>query len=261
MAAMHPVCVVLSLVGAFACSCVCRSVRASVLSLAWAVPLVALVAAANVAFSATGSTELFRVGARAFYLEALVYGACSGAMLAAVLLWFSSYAACMDSESTLTLFGGVAPVVGLLASQVLRLVQQFVARGRDIQAVADAASAAAPVTKRDQGRGRLRTVSVLMGWGMEDSLVRSDSMRARGFGCGARRTTYRRHRVRRADAALIAVTLALAAVTGVGVWAACGRVSFYPRVEGLGDWWLFVPYVVFLLIPMALKAREWFLWQ
>ncbi len=261
MAALHPVCAALSLAGAFACSCACRSVRASLASLAWALPLAAVVAVANLAFSATGSTELFRIGARAFYLEALAYGACSGTMLAAVLLWFSSYAACMNSESTLALFGGVAPVAALLVSQVLRLVPQFVSRGRGVQAVADATSAAAPATKRDQGRARLRTVSVLMGWGMEDSLVRSDSMRARGFGCGARRTTYQRHRIRRADAALIVVTLMLAAATGIGVWAACAQVSFYPRVEGLGDWRLFVPYAMFLLIPVALRARGQWLWR
>ena len=261
MAALHPVCAALSLAGAFACSCACRSVRASLASLAWALPLAAVVAVANLAFSATGSTELFRIGARAFYLEALAYGACSGTMLAAVLLWFSSYAACMNSESTLALFGGVAPVAALLVSQVLRLVPQFVSRGRGVQAVADATSAAAPATKRDQGRARLRTVSVLMGWGMEDSLVRSDSMRARGFGCGARRTTYRRYRFGAADAALTAAVVALALANAALAFVACGQFRFYPALSALVPWWGYGVYALLLAVPIILWARERWLWQ
>ena len=59
-------------------------------------------------------------------------------------------------------------------------------------------------------------VNVLMGWGMEDSLSRSDAMRARGYHCGVARTSYQRFRFGPADKCLVAVVLALA-----GVSAAC----------------------------------------
>ena len=153
-----------------------------------------VVAVANSLFVASGSTELLRIGARAVYAEALAYGLVAGGMLAGVLLWFSSYAACMGSENSLALFGRALPVTTLMVSQVMRLVPQFVRRGRTVAAVQDAASAAAPATARERARGRLRVTSVLMGWGMEDGLIRSDAMRARGYDCGARRTTYRRYR-------------------------------------------------------------------
>ena len=132
MACMHPVFACLSLAGALACSVVCRGLRATLLSLRWVIPLCLIVSAANPFFVASGSTELFRIGPRAFYAEALAYGLCSGAVFAAVFLWFASYSACLDSERSMMLFGNRLPTITLMVSQVLRLVPQFVSRGHTV---------------------------------------------------------------------------------------------------------------------------------
>lgn len=255
MAAMQPVYVALSFAGALACSLVCLGARATAGSFAWIVPLWLVVTIANPLFSASGSTELFRIGVRAVYAESLVYGACSGGMLASVFLWFSCYSACMNSANSLALFGNVLPVISLMVSQVMRLVPQFVARGRSIAAAQDAASAAAPRTKRQQAAGRLRIVSVLMGWGMEDGIERSDAMRARGYDCGVRRTTYRRYRICRADVAVLA---ALAGACAAAVYA---RFTFYPVLSGWGPWWAYIPYTLLMAVPPVLRLREWFEWR
>lgn len=261
MAAFHPVYVALSLAGALACSFVTRGPRPTLRSLRWVVPLCLVVAAANPLISASGSTELFRIGVRAVYAESLAYGLCSGAMFASVFLWFASYSACMDSEHALALFGNAAPVVTLMVSQVMRLVPQFVSRGAEIAAVHDAASAAAPQSKRDGARARLRIVSVLMGWGMEDSLERSDAMRARGYACGARRTTYKRFALSTCDIAVIASTVALAVLSAMLAWVACSQYQFYPVMSVLVFWWGYVPYAAFLLVPAALWLKEWWQWK
>ena len=263
MAALHPVLSALSLAGALVCSCVTRGPRATGRSLLWALPLVALAVVLNPFFSASGSTEILRLGSRAVYLESLAYGACSGAMIAAVLLWFASYAACMSSEATLALFGTHAPTVSLMVSQVLRLVPQFVRRGHEISAVQGAISAAAPRGAAGAASDRLRAVSVLMGWGMEDGLARGDAMRARGYACGARRTAYRRYRFGRADACAIAMVMALALCAAAAAWYACARFSFYPRMAlgALGPAWAYAPYAALMLVPAALAAREWWLWR
>ena len=261
MAALQPVFVALSFLGALACSVVCRGARATAGSFVWIVPLWLVVAIANPLFSASGSTEIFRIGVRAVYAESLVYGACSGGMLASVFLWFSSYAACMNSANTMALFGNVLPIVSLMVSQVMRLMPQFVARGRGIAAAQDAVSAAAPQTKRQQTAGRLRIVSVLMGWGMEDGIERSDAMRARGYDCGARRTTYKRYRFGRADASVLAAIVVLAAVAGACAAAVCLRFSFYPTLSGWGAWWAYLPYALLMAVPSALRFKEWLLWR
>lgn len=261
MAALQPVFVALSFSGALACSAVCRGARATAGSFVWIVPLWLVVAIANPLFSASGSTEILRIGVRAVYAESLVYGACSGGMLASVFLWFSSYAACMNSANTMALFGNVLPIVSLMVSQVMRLVPQFVARGRGIAAAQDAVSSAAPQTKRQQTAGRLRIVSVLMGWGMEDGIERSDAMRARGYDCGARRTTYKRYRFGRADASVLAAIVVLAAIAGACAAAVCLRFSFYPTLSGWGAWWAYLPYALLMAVPPALRFKEWLLWR
>ena len=261
MAALQPVFVALSFLGALACSVVCRGARATAGSFVWIVPLWLVVAIANPLFSASGSTEILRIGVRAVYVESLVYGACSGGMLASVFLWFSSYAACMNSANTMALFGNVLPIVSLMVSQVMRLVPQFVARGRGIAAAQDAVSAAAPQTKRQQTAGRLRIVSVLMGWGMEDGIERSDAMRAGGYACGARRTTYKRYRFGRADASVLAAIVVLAAIAGACAAAVCLRFSFYPTLSGWGAWWAYLPYALLMAVPSALRFKEWLLWR
>lgn len=261
MAALQPVFVALSFLGALACSVVCRGARATAGSFVWIVPLWLVVAIANPLFSASGSTEILRIGVRAVYVESLVYGACSGGMLASVFLWFSSYAACMNSVNTMALFGNVLPIVSLMVSQVMRLVPQFVARGRGIAAAQDAVSAAAPQTKRQQTAGRLRIVSVLMGWGMEDGIERSDAMRARGYDCGARRTTYKRYRFGRTDASVLAAIVVLAAIAGACAAAVCLRFSFYPTLSGWGAWWAYLPYALLMAVPSALRFKEWLLWR
>lgn len=261
MAALQPVFVALSFLGALACSVVCRGARATAGSFVWIVPLWLVVAIANPLFSASGSTEILRIGVRAVYAESLVYGACSGGMLASVFLWFSSYAACMNSANTMALFGNVLPIVSLMVSQVMRLMPQFVARGRGIAAAQDAVSAAAPQAKRQQTAGRLRIVSVLMGWGMEDGIERSDAMRARGYDCGARRTTYKRYRFGRADASVLAAIVVLAAVAGACAAAVCLRFSFYPTLSGWGAWWAYLPYALLMAVPSALRFKEWLLWR
>lgn len=261
MAVMHPVFAALSLAGSLACACVTRGPRRAVRLFGAAAVLALVAAVANLAFSSLGATELFRIGARPFTLEALVYGLCSGAMLASVLLWFSSYAVCMGSDATLALFGSAAPTVSLMVSQVLRLVPQFVARGRDIVASQEAMTSAASRTKRDAASDRLRAVSVLAGWGMEDGLVRGDAMRARGFGCGEKRTSYRRYRVRRADAAAIAIVLALAVLSGAGAAVATAGFSFYPEVGAFAPPACYVPYLALMAVPAGLAFKEWLVWR
>lgn len=261
MAALQPVISAISLAGAFACACVTRGRRHALRMLGFVAVAAVIVTAANMVFSSNGETALFRLAGRAFTFESLVYGLCSGLMLASVLLWFSSFSACIGSDASMALFGRAAPTVALMVSQVMRLVPQFVSRGRDVMAVQAAVSAAAADTKRAVAADRLRAVSVLAGWGLEDGLVRGDAMRSRGYGCGVRRTTYRRYRIRRADAAVIAATLALAALSAAGEAAAMCGFSFYPVLAGLAPWWAYLPYVLFMAVPAGLVLRERLLWR
>ena len=179
-----------------------------------------------------------------------------GAMLSCVLLWFSNASRALSSDKVMALFGNAAPTIGLMLSMAMRLVPQFMRRGAavgDVQRACTSAGAAGP---REGARSRLRLTSVLMGWGMEDSLDTADAMRARGWGACARRTTYQRCRFRARDGAALGVLAALVALNAVLAYAACTQFHFYPVLSVLAVWWGYVPFAVLAFAPLALEARE-----
>lgn len=245
MCAMQPVYLLLTLVGQLAWRSQLVGVRRALGALAWQLPLVAVIAVANALFVASGSTELLRVGSRAFYLESLCYGACQGLMLAGVLVAFANAATVLSADKVMALLGNAVPTVALMVSMTLRLVPTFVRRGSEIRDAARACTAAR-VAASGRVRESMRLSTVLMGWGMEDSLEVADAMRARGWGAAARRTTYQRTRFRAADAAAVALVGALA----LSAAAACASFSFYPRIAGWAPWFSYAPYVAFLTVPI-----------
>ncbi len=108
-----------------------------------------------------------------------------------------------------------------------------------------------------------RRISVLMGWGMEDSLETADSMLCRGWGSGARHTSYKKYRFTATDACALAVVIALFAVACVGCVKVCGPFNFYPVMgPWAGDaWWAYVAYGVYLALPLIFEGGAKLLWK
>lgn len=256
MAALQPVLIALSFAGAFVYGCCSRGVRACLLSLRWQLPIIAVIAVFNPLFSASGSTELFRLGGRAIYLESLCYGCTMGGLFVASVLWFQAAADLLSFDKVMALFGNAAPVIALMISMTMRLVPRFLRQGRQIAAVQGVVASSAAGRPRDAFASRLRLSSVLMGWGMEDSLETADAMRARGWGSASRRTTYTRYRFSGADATACAVLAVTGALCAVLAWVATSQFSFYPVMSRLIIWWGYVPYAAWMLVPAVLHVRE-----
>lgn len=252
MAAFHPVFLAFSLCAGMAYNVRLQGWRDALRPLAWQLPLAIVIAVVNPVVSSAGSTVLFHVGARAFYLEALVYGLCMGVMLMAMFQWFSVAACLLSSDKVMVLFGKCAPTVGLLVTMTMRLVPQFARRGETI------AQAQAACTAARQGNSsladRVRQVTVLMSWGMEDSLETSDSMRARGWGISSKRTSYERHPLRMFDVTALVLLLVLAALCAACAWLACSSFAFYPSLGVWAPAWMYLPFFVLLLAPLALEV-------
>ena len=247
MFSMQPVLIALSLAGGLAYGLATRGAARTLGALRWQLPVILIIAVLNPLFSASGSTELFRIGMRAVYLESMVYGLCMGGLFVASVLWFEAAASMLEYDKVLALFGNAAPVVALMISMCMRLIPQFLRRGRTVLA------GRAPT---DPVRSRLRASSVLMGWGMEDSLERADAMRSRGWGAATRRTTYARYRLGRGDVAAL-VGLALFGVVTVTVaWTATTQYSFYPQLLVPAPWPGYVVYAAWMVLPCALHASD-----
>ena len=228
--------------------------RSTGLTLAWQLPLVAVIALLNPLFASMGSTELVRIGSHAIYFESLAYGACMGIMLMAVLLWMSNALQVITSDKLMALTGRTFPTVGLMLSMCGRLVPQLVRRGREVDAVQKACSAAGKT------EGPLRLSTVLMSWAMEDSLESSEAMRARGWGATEKRTSYRRDRFRGRDAVALGVVCLLLAADAVLVLTLGGEFRFYPAIFGLAPWWAYAPHVLLLAAPLVAEVACGIVW-
>ena len=91
--------------------------------------------------------------------------------------------------------------------------------------------------------------------------AKSCAMRARGYDCGARRTTSARFRLGASDAAVLAAVVALALASAVCAWLAFSGFAFYPVVAGVAPFWLDLPYALLMLVPPALWLRDWLQWR
>ena len=255
MFSMQPVLIALSLAGGLAYGFATRGTVRTLGALRWQLPVILIIALVNPLFSASGSTELFRIGMRAVYLESLVYGLCMGGLFVASVLWFEAAASMLEYDKVLALLGNAAPVIALMISMCMRLIPQFLRRGRTVLAVQDAIDVPGRAPA-DPVRSRLRASSVLMGWGMEDSLERADAMRSRGWGAVPRRTTYARYRLGRSDVVAL-VGLALFGAVAVAVaWTATTQYSFYPQLSVPAPWQGYVVYAVWMALPCVLCAID-----
>ncbi len=149
MAAPHPLLLAISFAAALLCGVWLRGSGRVARSLAWQLPLIAIIVAINPLFSSTGTTELFRIGAQAVYAEGYANAATMALLLVCVMQWFSNADAVLVSDKVMGTLGRVLPTVGLMLSMVMRLIPRFVRRGRTINAALGACTAArcaAPTT-------------------------------------------------------------------------------------------------------------------
>lgn len=254
MFSMQPVLIALSLAGGLAYGFATRGAARTLGALRWQLPVILIIALVNPLFSASGSTELFHIGMRAVYLESMMYGLCVGGLFVASVLWFEAAASMLGYDKVLALLGNAAPVIALMISMCMRLIPQFLRRGRTVLAVQDAIDVPGRAPA-DPVRSCLRASSVLMGWGMEDSLERADAMRSRGWGAASRRTTYARYRLRRGDvAALVGLAVFGAAAVAVA-WTATTQYSFYPQLSVPAPWLGYVVYAAWMVLHAIDEKR------
>lgn len=255
--AMQPVCVGISLAGALMFSLAARGWRRTLGGLRWQLPMVALVAVANPLFSASGSTLVAQLGPMAIYQESIAYGACAGALLVTVVLWFEDAACVLTQDRLLQLGARALPTVTLLTSMAAQLVPQLMHRSQTVRAATLATTAAAPKGSRARG---VRVADQLMSWSMEDSIERSDAMRARGWGATDRRSRYLPDSFRNSDAFALAGIVLLAAGSAFLVYVACSQWRFYPTMPRLVAWWGYVPYTALALLPTVLDLGQRVRW-
>lgn len=261
----HPVCILISLFSAVAYSVYLRGRKAVRFSLLGLLPLMLLTALINPAFNHAGQTILhyFSTG-NPLTLESIVWGLAAGAILAAVVCWFSCYNIVMTSDKFIYLFGRVIPAMSLVLSMTLRFVPKFNAQIKVI-------SNAQRCVGRDVSTGSLwqrmknafTILSIMLTWCLENAIETADSMYSRGYGLPGR-TAFSIYRFDRRDHA------ALLFLCACGTWLIVGWVRgglhwrYFPAIKGVGAQIypvsLFAVYAVLCLMPLIIDLaadRKW----
>lgn len=196
--------------------------RAALLSL----PLVVLVALINPLVYREGDTLLVRgveiLGRRMdVTLEAVVAGGLAGLRVAAIVMAFGLFSACVDPDELLKLFRRLSYRSALTGALATRLVPVL---GRDALRMGDAARC------RPSPPRRLAVVRAALSGALDRAVEVAAALEVRGYSVGGRprrrRLAWSRHDVRVAAAA---ATVAVAAVALK--LAGAGGVELYPRTE------------------------------
>ena len=182
-------------------------------------------------FNHRGATPLFYIQGQAVTKESVLMGAVVTLMLVSVLLWMRLGLYLLDSEKLLYLSGRIVPALGLMLSQIFRMIPLM--KQRYIQ-VHEGLMGLGMVPKEasflKRARHFARELSVLISWSLEGTVETSISMESRGYGAG-KRTSFHRFRFRPEDGWFVVVFLILSGIeTGMAA-AGCYEVYYYPEVQ------------------------------
>lgn len=226
----------------------------SLKSLAANLIIICVIAVTNPIFSHNGATVLFFVNDQRITLEAFLYGAVLGLTVAAVISWFSCFNKVFDTERLLWIFGRIYPKIALIFSMALRFVPSFVRNFREIN------SAQGNFIEKNLLKRFMSSFSALVSRSMEDAIVTSDSMNARGYNIG-RRTFFSRFRFTVVDGVCVAILSILTAVSII-----CkGDFRFYPTVSynelNLSYLTSLCAFMVLSLFPVVFEVKERIKWH
>ncbi len=191
-------------------------------------------------------------------LEAVVYGAVTGVIVAAVLMWFSCIHAVVSSDKIIYLFGRVSPKLSLFLSIILRTVPRIKERAKKI-------NTAQRCIGRGLGQGNIfrrfvnfwRIVSIVITWILEYFVEVSDSMRCRGYGLKGR-TAFSIYRFDNRDRSFVIVVFWCLTVILMAVLLDQVNIQYNPeiifnRITPL-SYVFYAAYAFLCLLPMGLQV-------
>jgi energy-coupling factor transport system permease protein len=266
MVFMHPVCLGLSFLCAFAYAVYLNGRRALRFNLRFMLPLLVVTALLNPVFNHEGATILtYLRDGNPLTLESILYGVAAALMLVTVISWFSCFNTVMTSDKFVFLLGRVIPALSLVLALSLRLIPRY---RTQIGVIANAQRCVG----RDISSGNLwqrarhgiRILSIMVTWALENAIETADSMKSRGYGL-AGRTAFLLYRFTRRD--LIALVFLLACggyvIGGAGLGGL--RFQYFPLMEGVTlepfTLSLYLVYLALGIMPLVIGLREDVRWK
>ena len=263
---MHPACLVISFVCAFAYSIYLNGKKALKFGITVMLPMLIITALINPSFNHAGGTILtYLPSGNPLTLESIVYGVAAALMMIAVVSWFGCFNKVITSDKFVYLFGRIIPALSLILSMALRFVPRFKAQIKVI-------SNAQKCIGRDiyngsllrRARQGLRILSIMITWALENAIETADSMKGRGYGIPGR-TAFSIYRFDHRDRTAMLYLLACGAYIIVGSVLGGLYFRYFPTIKGVVaapySISLYAVYTALCIMPVVLNVREDFKWR
>lgn len=260
----HPLMLAISLVGGWCFCAVLDGIKKFFSDLAFYLPMMVITAAVNPLFSHNGVTPLFFMNGNAVTLEAVLCGCNISLMLGAVVYWCKCMSAVMSSDRLMYIFGRAVPALSLVLSMALRLIPLLRRRFSEIKSAQASLGLYDRNGKISHLRADLKVFSALLGWTLENAVLTSDSMKARGYGLKGR-SSYSVFRFTVYDGVFLSVLLLCVVPIIGGIAVGTVDFDFYPRISTVGfEPFCVLIYVLFAFIsflPFVCELREVLRWK
>lgn len=257
---LHPIILGISIIAAFSYSIFLNGRRAVLFNVFFLLPMMIIVSLINPLFNHRGMTILWYIRDNPITMESILYGAATGLMLGAVILWFSCYNAVMTSDKFIYLFGRAIPALSLIFSMVLRFIPKFKAQIKII-------STAQKCVGRDISNGNyierakhgIKILSIMITWALENAIDTADSMRSRGYGLKGR-TNFAIFRFDKRDKGILIVMIAFIGLILAGALMGFNDIQYFPSVKIREITWVgylvYSAYLLLCFIPLILNLKE-----
>ncbi len=214
----------------------------------------------NPLFSHRGATLLFYLFTQnPVTLESLIYGLATAGIIAAMLLWFSTFNIIMTGDKLLAGIGKVMPHVATFLSMIFRFVPKYTKQAKAVLQ-ANKALGAPTVGIKNKIKTQAQVFSITTTWALENSVDTADSMRARGYGIG-KRTSYNNYRIQKRDVTVILYMVLLFVFLCLEI--TMGRVEtyYYPIVRIKGTVVAYTAYTMLCMTPIIINVMEEIRWR
>lgn len=260
----HPILLLISFISSLAFTLSIIGFKNLLKSLLYSIPMLIMMAITNPLFVHKGETILFFMNDNPITLEAIIYGLTISVMIVSVFYWFKCFNEIMTTDKHIYLFGKVTPKLGLMISMVLSFVPKFVKQFKRIDEVQRGLGIYATDSYFDKIKCKLRVISILITWSLENSIDTSDSMRSRGYGL-KQRTNYSNFKWRSDDTLFAIILLVLSIPTITLIIMGYSDFNYYPYFSKINidllSILLYIGLFSLMFTPTILEAKEAIKWH
>ena len=246
----HPWIKVIGLAGGFL-YCLYQVRLQAVKLLLKSIPFAIAVALVNPLFSHQGVTVLgyFPTG-NALTLESIYYGLYLGLFVLSTFVWFSVWSRVLDTDKWIQLFGKISPNLALLFSMVLGCIPKFQRQYKEL-------------CYRKDVHSPFQKFSMLLTWGLENSVDTADSMAARGYGVGPKRSYFVLRKIRAGEILWCGLFLILGGGIVFAIIYENSAFLFYPTIQVLGvpATIVFILFGIYSVLPLVICLKEDLKWK